>query len=263
MPCDLAPYPDDFGTLAASDATRVAYGTHIEVVVAGPGDQNRLLIFTGTALVNATPSNDDDVRRGVVKIRLDYPLPKTVQFIASATNASLASIANNDDDDQIYAVDCVSTDPAYIDQTQPQLGKELVLTAALAVQGGTEILRMAYQANVLLEVREPELDSLLVARASDDPPPQYETSATLDSGNQWLGRLTLTGPALNDLFVTLVSANPALVPVQDIPFLAGEMVKDFGPLNVGEPIDTVAVVVTATLKAISKTATLTLRPPAH
>src|SRR5215471_6318662 len=127
MPCDLTDYTKDFGTLDASDGHQVANGTHIEVSVDGPDNANRLLIFTGTAIVNVISDNDDDdIRRGAVRIKLDYPLPKAVRFVQSATTATLASIFNRDDDDQLYAVDCVSTDPDDIDPNNPQLGKELV-----------------------------------------------------------------------------------------------------------------------------------------
>jgi hypothetical protein len=252
--------------LAESDGQQVANGKHIEVAVDGPGDANRLVIFTGTALVNVVSDNDDDdIKRGVARVRLDYPLTKTVHFIQSATNASLASIFNKDDDDQLYAVDCVQTDPEDIDPAQPQLGQELVVKAALAIEGGdgdTGIARMAYQANVLLQVVEPELDSILVA--ADDPAPVYQPSALLDVGNQWLGRVTLTGPAEADLVVELLSDNN-LVTVADVPFRQGEMSKDFGPRAVGVPASSsnVTVTVTAKLKGTTRTATLILRPPTH
>jgi hypothetical protein len=284
MPCDYTIYTDFERALAESDSHQVANGKHIEVAVDGPGDANRLVIFTGTALVNVVSDNDDaDIRRGIARVRLDYPLFKTVHFIQSATNASLASIYNKDDDDQLYAVDCVETDPVDIDPAQPQLGQELILKAALAIQGGegdTGVSRMAYQANVLLQVVEPELDSLLVAEDTGAvgnageaageaaggaiPAPVYQPSVTLDVGNQWLGRVTLTGPAAADLVVELQSDNN-LVTVADVPFRQGEMSNDFGPRAVGVPgtSNNVTVTVTAKLKGTTRTATLILRPPSH
>src|SRR5262249_20995502 len=126
MACDLSQYKDFEINLDASKD--VVNATHIEAFVEGPGDANRLLIFTGSANVNRQSDNDDDlVRRGTVRITLDFPLSAAVTFIDAATNASLGSIFNRDDDDTTYAIDCVSTEAENTDPNNPQQ-RELVLT---------------------------------------------------------------------------------------------------------------------------------------
>src|SRR5258707_14338913 len=78
----------------------------LEVSVSGPGDANRLLVFTGIALVDVKFAEDDEIlRRGEVRVRLNYPLTNSVKFISSATAASLSSIFNADDEDVTFAVD--------------------------------------------------------------------------------------------------------------------------------------------------------------
>lgn len=112
----------------------------------------RLLVFTGTAVINIGFSEDDEiVRRGVVKLNLDFEVPSLLRFVNSATTAGLGTVSNSNgaDEDTLWAVDCVSTEPE-TDPVDPAK-QILVLTAGVAVQGGdTALLRMAYQANVLV-----------------------------------------------------------------------------------------------------------------
>jgi len=267
MACDLSQYGDFQINLDASqDAVNA---THLEVFADGPGGANRLLIFTGTANVNRRSDNDDDaVRRGTVRIKLNFPLSAAVTFVDSATNASLASIFNRDDDDTTYAIDCVSTQAENTDANDPQQS-ELVLTAAIAVQGGQNdagINRMAYQANVLIRDTEPQLLSLLVRQTGFGG---FVPEVTLNSGNKWEYLFTLTAPmpAGQVFTVTLETGDPAAAPI-DILHVINEVPG--GSISAGSgPVDPVfnddlkpkKVTITATGKGVIKTAILDIDPP--
>jgi hypothetical protein len=270
-PCDL-PDPNEFTiTRDAGNPKEVTNtsvgGPHIELTVDGPDDANRLLIFTGIAILDLEARNDGGIHRGTCLIRLDYPLPKASTFIKSASNASLSAIRNDDTDAWLFAVDCVSTQPMQVEGNRT----ELVLTAVLGISsddGDTNLIRMAYQANVLLHVEEAELDSFLVAtpQFSGIPPhpvpPDFGPQAFVPSGTEWLQRIGLTGPVPNSLFVHLSSSNPSLVPVQDAPFFLGDPAsKDFGPFAVGTSFTRVDVTITASLGSVTKTAVVTVLPP--
>jgi hypothetical protein len=262
MACDLSQYTDFQINLDASkDAVNA---THIEAFVDGPGDANRLLIFTGSANVNRESDNDDDlVRRGTVRLKLNFPLSSAITFVDAATNASLGSIFNRDDDDTTYAIDCVSPQPENTDPNNPQQS-ELVLTAAVAVQGGENdagINRMAYQANVLLRDTEPELQSVLVRQAGVG---NFVPEVLLFSGDKWEYLFTLTGPVPVGQFftVTLQSSDPQDAPI-DILHVINEVPA--GQISAGSgPVDPVVnrgnlplkVTITGTGKGVSKTAIL-------
>jgi hypothetical protein len=89
-----------------------------------------------------------------------------------------------------------------------------------------------YNADVALQIHFTEgpdpgcssaIDSLLVSDAAGIPPPlggsggptfDYELTATIIGGSDWLGEITLTGPVTDGpLTVTLKSSNPALVKI--------------------------------------------------
>ncbi len=266
MSCDLSQYKDFEINLDASKD--VINATHIEAFVDGPGNANRLLIFTGSANVNRKSDNDDDlVRRGAVRIKLNFPLSSAVTFIDAATNASLGSIFNRDDDDTTYAVDCVSTQAENTDPKIPQQ-KELVLTAAIAIQGGENdagISRMAYQANVLLQDTEPALESLLVRRAGLGG---FLPEADLLSGEKWEYLFTLTGPVpAGEVFpVTLQTGDPEAAPIDPLHVInqipSGAVSAGSGPADPVRATDRVTeVTITATGKGVSKTAKLHISPP--
>lgn len=270
MPCDLSGYGDFQINLDASKSSDVDNATHLDVFIDGP-NANRLLIFTGIAIVNRESDNDDDlVRRGVVRVRLNFPLSQVVTFVDSATNAGLAAIFNRDDDDTTYAVDCVSTEAQNTDPNNPQQ-KELVLTAAIAIQGGENdagLSRMAYQANVLIMDTEPDLDSLLVREGGSGA--QFAHEALVSNGKTWEYLFTLTAPAPggpNDKFtVTLQTSDPQIAPI-DLLHVINEL--SGGQISAGSGVTTPVnnpnlaakdVTITATGKRVSKTAILHVLP---
>jgi hypothetical protein len=270
MACDLSGYKDFLISLDASKSDQVDNGINIKASINGPV-ANTLVIFTGIAILNRESDNDDNlVRRGTLRVKLNFPLSSSLQFVSAASNAGLASIFNRDDDDTTYAIDCVSTQPENTDPQNPQQS-ELVLSAAVAIQGGQNdagINRMAYQANVLLLDTEPDLESILVRAAGSGLP--FTSLATIPDGDTWEYLLTLTGPAPggpNDKFtITLQTSDHQHAPI-DIGHLINEI--SGGQVSAGSgvispvsdpnlfPID---VTITATGRMVSKTATLRVLP---
>jgi hypothetical protein len=263
MPCDFSNYKDFEKVVHASLADEVANAGHVEVAIDGPDGASLLHIFTGIAIIDFRPTDDDVLRRGTVRVRLNLPpLSPSVQFVDSATNAELASIFNNDDDvDTTFAVDCVSTQPE--DDPVTQEKQVLTVSAAVAIEGAggnTGLSRMAYQANVRLRVEKVQLDSLLVS--DTHPPPDFQPSARFVSGQPWLGRVVLNGPAPGlGVFVNLASGDPSSAPVQgSVPVVGGQISADFTAPNTKSFTSPVEkdVTITASLDAIQKTATLKL-----
>lgn len=191
----------------------------LEVEVKGPDDANRLLIFTGIAITRADFEEDDEIlRRGLIRIKLNYPLPGTVKFISSSTTAALGNIFNNTGEAFTFAVVDAATEPQLIDPLNPKSGHELVLTSNVAVQGhATGISAMSYQANVLVRDTNPELESILVRNVVSDAPSgglPFSPSTTVNVGDAWEYQITLTGPVARDTELILVSSsNPSPVPV--------------------------------------------------
>jgi hypothetical protein len=189
----------------------------LEIGINGPGDANRLLIFTGIALPKADFAEDDEIlRRGSVRVRLNYPLAASVKFISSSTTACLANIFNLDDEDTTFAVESSSTEPQAIDAGNPQSGTELVLTANLAVQGGdTGISGMAYQANVLVQDLTPEFESILVR--SQGVTTAFSDSIQVQPSEAWDYQISFTGPVFTVAFVELSSSDPFSIPIATSP----------------------------------------------
>ena len=135
-------------SLDASNPNEVAQARHIEAVVKGPNDANRLLILTGTAIVRLKGPGEDEgqVRNRGLSITLLESLNSPTQFIKSATFASLAAESSG-------AGDPEANDEWFFELSNAStvIGQErsLVLTATLAVGTDAVLLRMAYQANVL------------------------------------------------------------------------------------------------------------------
>jgi hypothetical protein len=137
-------------TLDAADPAQVANARHLEIAIAGPDGANRLHIFTGVALIDFRPTDDDQQRGGVARVILNVPaLPLSARVIDAATNAELAAIFSFDEDvSTTFAVDCVST--AAEDVVNPvthQHEQLLILTAALIITGAggnTGINRMSH-----------------------------------------------------------------------------------------------------------------------
>ena len=118
--------------------------TFIEVTVDGPGDANRLFIFTGTALVNYenfTAILRDEKHFQVI---LAWRLADKKDFRGSSTYASLATIQSDDNEDFAHALLTAST--------TVQNDGTLRLVAQLGVWNDSAILRLSYQACVLAHV---------------------------------------------------------------------------------------------------------------
>jgi hypothetical protein len=281
MACDLKSYTDFQKSLsAAPQSTDVANPQHIFANINNSDGATELHVFTGIALVNIVSDNDDDqIRKGTIRIDLNFPLSQLASFISSTTTAGFASIFNKDDDDVIFAVDCAETGPVTI--VDPVSGGEevrLILTAALAIQGGqgdAGINRIGYEANVLLRTSEVQLQSLFVSNlepvlpplGSSDPtgPPEFGPNLGISEGQVWGARVILTGPASGPgVFVELSDSNLQLAPLKSssVPVLGTQISADTGPQPaVGRPVGGATdVTVTATLGSVQKTAVVTIIP---
>jgi hypothetical protein len=214
---------------------------------------NRLLMFTGEAVVDFTPSNDDQLTKGTVTIQFVSHDLVTKDNLKSATgSATLNSIFNNDTGfDTTYAVDCVQV-------TAEQNGHLVVptLTAAVAVQGkaagpgGAGMSNLSYQANVEIAV------GLQILVNSDLASPNFVPTVTVFAGQQWDLQITLStqGPAT----VQLTSDQPQIVP--DLPpFVVippGTAIQIIRRLSTSTIPGTQNVNITASLGTSSSTATL-------
>jgi len=132
-------------TLDADNPDQVANASTMEIVVDGPGDINRLFIFTGTALVNFERDESEDPGTQVIEIQiiLEKNLPSKKDFRGSATFASHGEIENDGSYTDDYGM-------AVLDSTT--IAKDdgaLRLVAHLEVRHDAKIGRMAYQANVV------------------------------------------------------------------------------------------------------------------
>ena len=137
--------------LDASNPNDVAEGKHVAMVVKGPGDANRLLMFTGTAIVRLRGPGEDEgtIRNRGLAITLLDTANSPADFLRSATFASLAAEASGQgdpeaNDEWFFEISNAST-------VKAQDGS-LVLLATLAVGFDSSLLRVAYQANVLAHV---------------------------------------------------------------------------------------------------------------
>jgi hypothetical protein len=178
---------------------------------------NRLLIFTGTAVCDIPADGDGELSRGVVRVRLSHPLSQTLHFVGSATVAALASVQGSEEAGALFAVDAVKTVVGPTDGgTLPGNGlpeDDLYVIMDAATMGPDTILgRIAYQANVLVNDLEPDLESILVRNEALGT--GFVPEATLDSGDKWDFQITLTGPVLDPTFLVLLqSSDPNAAPV--------------------------------------------------
>jgi hypothetical protein len=176
---------------------------------------NRLLIFTGTALCNFSSQEDNVRRNGVVRIRLQFPLPGNLLFKGAATVASLASVHGNDEASSFFGANAARivtdpkdpTNPNPLPQLSPTLpANELYLLVDVATEGVENgarpgISRIAYQANVLVQDTNPDLDSILVSPPGEG---NFQPSViVLVDGSQ---------PSFFDLQVTLTAPVPQSEP---------------------------------------------------
>ena len=225
---------------------------------------NRLMIFTGTAICEVPADGDGELSRGVVRVRLNFPLSQTLRFIGSATVAALASVHGSDDADAVFAVDAAKTISDPTDgATLPGNGlpaNELYVIMDAATQGPDTILsRIAYQANVLVKDLEPDLDSLLV---KPDGFGVFGPEASIHTGDKWDFQVTLTGPVIDPTFlILLTSSDPAIAPVPAATQLTtGQTNGSFLGGIATTPQDTV-VVITAIGKRVTRTAKLHILGP--
>src|SRR5262249_7381477 len=217
----------DFVTdLDAGNGSQVAEGRILDVGIddgvqtfpspATSETANRLMIFTGTAICEIPADGDGDLSRGVVRIRLNFPISQTLHFIGSATVAALASVHGSDDADAVFGADAAETIVGPTDcWSLPGNGlpeNDLYVIIDAAIQGPDTILsRIAYQANVLLKDLEPDLDSLLVKPEGRGV---FAPQADLFQGDKWDFQVTLTGPVIDPTFLILLqSSDPSAVPV--------------------------------------------------
>lgn len=227
--------------------------------------RTHLLIFTGIGIPNF--GSVDGPNRDTARVRLGRPviqLPGNGEWSATV---GLASIGNTESD-FIFATDKVGIDldPDGI----------LVLMCDLAVQGDKSGLnRFSYQLNVIVEVIETELESLLVSDLEPSAgfgkppgPPVYGPRVFATTGKPWGGgRVTLTLPAPSPgVWVKVESSNPSIVGFQTsapqlwVPVPAGTKTTDFTGGLAGFVTGNTDVTLTASLKSVQKTAVLTVRP---
>jgi hypothetical protein len=226
---------------------------------------NRLMIFTGTAICEIPADGDGDLSRGVVRVRLNFPLNQNLHFIGSATVAALASVHGSDDADAVFAVDAAETILGPTDGgSLPDNGlpaNDLYVIMDAATQGPDTLLsRIAYQANVLVKDLEPDLDSLLL---KPDGFGVFGLEATVTSGDKWDFRVALTGPVIGPTFlIPLQSSDPIAVPVPAATELhTSETSGSFlGGVATNSERGVKNVTITAFGKRVSKTAILHVLP---
>jgi len=159
---------------------------------------NRLIIFTGTAICGVAADGDGERSLGVVRIRLNFPLSNTLHFIGSATVAALASVHGDDPEEALFAVDAAQTvvgpsDGGSIPDNGLPANDLYVILDAATLGADTNLNRLAYQANVLLNDVEPDLKSILVRPSGTGA--AFAPEATIDNASKWDFQITLTGPS--------------------------------------------------------------------
>jgi hypothetical protein len=231
----------------------------------GSPGANRLLIFTGTVLLDKS-GDSDDVSRGVLRVRLRFPLSRTVNFVGSASVAALATGSGNDANILLGADQAVTVPDPTDGGTVPPSGLPanelyLIVDVAIASQDAT-IQRIAYQANVLIQDTTPDLDSLLVRAYPTD---QFSDYAHVQPGDDWEFQITLTGPALDPggFTVLMGSDSERDVPVQrSVALTPGQSSAVFRAPATADHADTVAVAaITAVGTRTTKTATVAVSAP--
>jgi hypothetical protein len=226
---------------------------------------NRLMIFTGTAICEIPADGDGELSRGVVRVRLRFPVSRTLQFVGSATVAALASVHGSDDADAVFAVDAADTIVGPTDGgSLPDNGlpaDDLYVIMDAATQGPDTLLsRIAYQANVLVKDLEPDLDSLLL---KPDGFGVFAPEITIASRDKWDFQVTLTGPVIDRTFlIPLQSSDPNAVPVPAATELGtGQTSGSFlGGTATNPERGVKTVTITASGKRVTKTAILHVLP---
>jgi hypothetical protein len=178
---------------------------------------NKLVIFTGEAVVDFRPTDDDTMTKGVLNVVFSYDLGDPGNLIDAAASASLANVFNLDTSKAFtYATDCADVRFILIAQIingQIVMNAQPMLTASIAVRGAgghTGLKTVSYQANVWVKGQL----QLLVSPYTVTAPPDFQTSATIVAGSFWIFKLILPVPANNPFAtVDLASDNPQIANV--------------------------------------------------
>lgn len=231
---------------------------------------NRLLIFTGTAVNRDLIGHDDNLARGVFRVRLRFPVPQSVLFKASATLAALSSVHGDSDEDLTFAADAAVTVTDPTDgRTLPANGlpdHELYAIIDTAYQGnGSRLTCISYQANVLVQDTEPDLESILL-RFAGSGPFVPSLNITVDGVHPvfWDFQLSLTGPVPQDpqhptFNVVVESSDLVNVPTAFLATISEGNASAIFPNNfvLGTcPVEAVTLTATAASTGTIKTATL-------
>jgi len=229
---------------------------------------NRLMIFTGTAICSIAADGDGERSLGVVRIRLNFPISNTLHFVGSATVAALASVHGDDPEEALFAVDAAQTIVGPSDGgTIPDKGlpaNDLYVILDAATMGAdTNLNRLAYQANVLLNDIEPDLKSILVRPSGTAI--AFAPETTIPTGSQWDFQVNLTGPVIDATFLILLqSSNPSAAPVAAATQLnQGDTSGAFlgGTATNPSPHTTIDVTITAIGRRATRTAILHIQGP--
>jgi hypothetical protein len=213
--CDLSAY-GSFHKVVFDNSPDVQSSPPVVTELSAPNGANRLFIFSGTAMVDIRPPEDDRTWAGVVDVVLNLPLSTFVQVVDGACHAAFAGYANiAADTNTTFSIDCVD----WLVQGIPGAVARPTVRAAVAIQGAaqnTRIVSIAYQANLQVFVG---LD-LQVSFNNPRFPPFFGKKALINSGDNWLGLVRLIVPAPSGgLTVTLKSLNlidpqsPSVAPV--------------------------------------------------
>jgi hypothetical protein len=223
-------YRDFLIDLNTNEDTEVAFARTLDIgIVDGvqaspeqdnPGDvANRLFVFTGTTIFTLNGPSDD-FSRGIVRVRLNFPLTPSLKYVGSASCAALASIHGGDEEDAVFASDGVEArvGPDGGIQLPPNglPSNELYLLIDTAIFGEESVLsRISYQANVLVLDTAPDVDRVLVRETGLG---DFVQHALVSLGKQWDIEVVLTapnpGPDPLEYFVS--TSDPTNVPINTL-----------------------------------------------
>lgn len=158
MTCDFTNYPS-FKALSVIDSGQVQNVRHLVAHVASAAGVNQFHVFTGFAVLDFRPTDDDVLRYGSVTIDLNFVLKRAQQLHHATATAGLSSYWNEAEHATgsaghlTHAVDCVAVEPVLV-QGPGGTVTRLILMAAIAVSGPggyASVERLAYQVNALME----------------------------------------------------------------------------------------------------------------